>query len=155
MRATMTAMVFVMALGCSNESGPPYACERNADCPGHDEVSPQCMATGGCVTPRAGCDTRSGFCLSQCAADADCEPGQVCWSPGGVGFVCAWPCEDGGACPSPFVCGVQDTGQRCDPADYEPALPYYTCRVLDPENSDPMRRGAEAAWLCRAPTLEE
>jgi hypothetical protein len=102
MRAMTMVAVVALALGCSNESGPPYACERNADCPGHDEPWPLCADDPACVR-LGGCDTLAGFCILRCQEDADCEGGQVCqagWN------LCRFACGSNADCPADWFCGV-------------------------------------------------
>jgi hypothetical protein len=95
----------VLAFGCSNgNDGPPYACERNDDCPHSDEPAPFCAGVEGC-TPRSGCDPISEVCLFRCASNADCEGDETC-----TDSFCRLLCETAADCYAGWSCDTRADG---------------------------------------------
>lgn len=89
-------------------------CALDADC-----------REGVCLT-EAQSGTPGGFCLLDCAADADCGPDTVCSAP--VGGSCTFACADDSHCRADWICGANGCepgcaligcleGESCDPAD--------------------------------------
>ena len=91
--------------GTTNAGGEPNRaqCERNADCPGFDDLCPKC-ADGAVACDQAYCDVPSGTCkrtggscLQQCKEDNDCSvPDLGCTGCGDGSNECATSqCQSG------------------------------------------------------------